>query len=246
MASCRSSKNLSFMNNLQDNKPFSNQLFSLDDYKLNQGDNLYIQIKTIDEKINLLFNSGGGSGSSAGTAQEYGTLPAQYVNGYLIDKQGNVDLPIIGMVKLEGLTLPEAKQAIEQKAKVYFKQFSLSVKLLSYKYTIIGEVNKPGVYYNYNNQCTLFDAISQASGITNYANLGKVQIVRKKGDQSRTMSIDLRNASVLTSPAYYVEPGDLIYIRPVRLKRTKVDASIFSLALSSISTLIILLKFIGD
>ena len=245
-SSCKPNKDLVYLQNLPQDEVQPRVPFSTTSYRLRESDNLYIQVNSINPDVNQLFNPSSGSGYSAGTAQQYGSLSAQYINGYQVSQDGNIEMPIIGNIQVMGKTISEAKELVIEKVNEYFKEATVTVKLLSFKYTVMGEVASAGVYYNYNHTCTLFEAISQANGTTDYAKLKNVLVLRETPEGTRSLKIDLSDKAVLSSEAYYLQPNDVVYVAPDKFKNTRLNASMYSLMLSTVSTLIVILKFLGD
>lgn len=245
-SACKSNKELTYLENLPQREIQQGIPFSVHNYELRTSDNLYIQVTSLDPEVNLLFNPSSGSAYSAGTTQQYGSLSAQYLNGYQIDPEGNIELPIIGKVQVLGKTVLQAKDAVEKHVSEYFKEATVTVKLLSFKFTVMGEVARPGVYYNYNNTCTILEAISQASGTTDYSHLKKAKVLREKDGGSYAIEVDLTDKALLSSEAYYLQPNDVIYVTPDKYKNTRLNAALYSLMLSTISTLVVVLKFMGE
>ncbi|MCW0481888.1 polysaccharide biosynthesis/export family protein [Gaoshiqia sediminis] len=243
---CKSNKELMYLQNLPQRELQQGIPFSVHEYQLRTSDNLYIQVTSLNPEVNLLFNPSSGTGYSAGTAQQYGTLSAQYLNGYQIDPDGNVELPIIGKVPVLGKTVAQAKEGIVERVSEYFKEATVTVKLLSFKFTVMGEVARPGVYYNYNNTCTILEAISQASGTTDYSRLRKAMVLREQEGGSYSIEVDLTDKALLSSEAYYLQPNDVIYVTPDKYKNTRLNASLYALMLSTVSTFIVILKFLGE
>lgn len=243
--SCKSNKEMVYFQNIDEHLEAGISYSALN-YKLQKGDNLYIQVASINSDANVLFNPSLSSSASASAEQQYGSLTSQFINGFQVDQEGNIDLPIIGKVYVFGKTVSEAKQLVSTIVDEYFKEAVVSVKLLSFKYTVMGEVEKPGVFYNYKDKCTLLEAISNASGTTDYARLKKILVLRESVDGPRSINVDLTDKAVLGSEAYYLHPNDVIYVSPEKFKRTRLNASMYSLMLSTISTLIVLLKFLGS
>lgn len=245
LCSCKSNKKLVYLRNLPPGELQQGIPFSTTNYQLRKSDNLYIQVKSINPEVNQLFNPSSGVGNMAGTTQQYGSLSAQYINGYQVDQDGNIELPIIGKVQVLDKTISDTKYLLMEKFNEYFKEATLTIKLLSFKYTVMGEVASPGVYYNYNHVCTILEAISQANGTTDYARLKDVVVLRERQDGVQSMKVDLSDKLLLSSEAYYLQPNDVVYVSPDRFKNTRMNASMYSLMLSTVSTLIILLKYIG-
>ena len=247
-ASCKSTQEITYLQNLPEGEVQQGILFSTNDYALRVGDNLFIQVTSMNPEVNQLFNPAmAGGGSGGGTGQQFASLAGQYVNGYQLDGDGDVELPIIGKVALQGATLAEAKKILDEKVAEYFKEAMVTVKLLSFKYTVLGEVSSPGVFYNYSNTCTILEAISNARGTTDTSKLRSAKVVREKNDGTYSIDIDLTDKSLLSSAAYYVHPNDVIYVSPDRsFKNAKLNAPLYSLMLSTISTAVVLISFIRD
>ena len=246
LLSCKSNEELIYLQNLPYGEVETADPFSVTDYRLKKGDNLYVQVKSIDPEVTQLFNPMVGGGYAAGTSQQFGTQSSIYINGYQLDSEGNIELPVVGLVYVEGKTLEESKKLLMQRVSEFFKQATVTVKLLSFKFTVMGEVARPGVFYNYNDDCTILEAISQANGTTDYAKLKNVLVLRRSPDGNKSIAVDLSDKSLIYSEAYYLRPNDVIYVSPDRYKNTRLNSSLYALALSSASTLIVILKFLGD
>ena len=245
LCSCKSNKELVYLQNLPQEEVQPEIPFSTTDYELRKNDNLYIRITSIDPDVTRLFNPSSGLGYNSGTTQQYGSLSAQYINGYQIGQDGNIVLPIIGKIQVLGKTIAQTEELLTVKLNEYFKEVTVTVKLLSFKYTVMGEVTTPGVYYSYNHTSTLFEAISLAKGTTDYARLKNVLVLRQTPDGPKSIKVDLSDKSVLSSKAYYLQPNDVVYVAPDKFKNTRLNASMYSLMLSTVSTLIVILKFLG-
>ena len=244
---CKSNDELIYLQNLPEGESVRTTAFSTDNYHLRPGDNLYINVTSINPDVTQLFNPSTASGTNGGgTSQAFGSVSAQYLNGYLIDNNGNIELPIIGLVPVKDQTLMEVKDRLVKRMNEYFKEATVSVKLLNFKVTVMGEVAKPGIVYTYNNTCTLLEAISQAGGTTDYSLLKKAMVIRETPQGTINIKVDLTDKSLLSSSAYYLQPNDVVYVWPDRYKNTRLNASLYSLMLSTVSTLIVLLKFMND
>ena len=231
-----------YLNNTQDQEVLKAMPTEVSEYIIKTNDNLYIDIQSMSPEVNALFNPSKGGSMQGGTQQNYGQLSGQYLNGFQVDLSGNVTLPIIGKVVLAGQSLNQAQESIQAKADEYIKDATVKVKLLSFKVTVLGEVKNPGVYYNYNNQMTVLDGISMASGVTDYGRIQKVLVLRPTEDGSKTYRLDLSNKKFLSSDAFFLQPNDVVYVEPDKYKNVKLNSPIFSLFLSTISTLILALN----
>jgi polysaccharide biosynthesis/export protein len=140
--------------------------------------------------------------------------------------------------------MDEAINAIRQRADRYLKDATVIVKLISFKISVIGEVNRPGTYNNFNNQLTVLEAISMAGDITDYGNRKMVLVLRPAADGTSTFRLDLTNSEILSSDGFFLLPNDIVYVEPIRNKSFRINMPAISLVFSSISTLILILNYI--
>ena len=235
-ASCTSQKKLAYLNNLP--VPTGEETFTLDipDYKIQPRDILYITIKammpdgTINDFLISARNSGGsyvGQGDSGG-----------YLYGYDVNSEGNIVLPAIGPIKVEGLTLEEAKKILQTSADKVFKNSTVECKLLSFKFTVIGEVKEPGTYINYNNYLTVLEAIGRAGGLGDYGNRDKILVVRPQEKGTKTFRINLQDKKLLSSEAYFLLPNDVVIVEPLKQKIFNMNLPTFSFILTTITSTI--------
>lgn len=238
--SCRSSKEFTFFQDLTTNQNIPRVSNKVPGYKIQPYDNLYIIIKTMDPEVNRLFDANESTTSySSGTMQMYGDYVSQYINGYQVDSLGAVTLPILGDIPVVGLTLEQIEDRVQQKSLKFLKDPTIKVKLLSFKINVGGEVNNPGIYYSYNEKINILEAISMADGVTDNAQLNKAVLIRETSTGSSTYNIDLTSKNLLTSEAYYLQPNDLIYIKPGKNKQVELNATSYSLFLTTITTLLL-------
>jgi len=210
------------------------------DHLIEPNDNLYISVLTLDPEVNQLFNpSRGGSGLNSGTQQMYGSPESRLINGYKVSPDSTIQLPILGKIKIVGITLEKAQEILKQRAEEYLKEPTVQVKLLNFRVNLSGEVRNPGIYYNYEGQLNIYEAISMASGITDFADLHNVIVKRESHDKVLTYNLDLTNNSVYTSEVFHLQTNDLIYIPPSTLKRRTQNSDTYSRILSTISTLLV-------
>lgn len=247
--SCRSSKDLTMFQDLQNNVSLYKIPEKAPEYFIKPFDNLYLSILTLDPQVNQLFNpstAGGGTGIASGTQQMYGDRASQYINGYMVTEQGFISLPILGQVEVAGLNLLEAQERIKQRAEEYLKDPNVKVKVLNFKVNVTGEVQNPGLYYNYEGSLNILDALSMASGITQFADLQNVLVIRHNSDVTKTYNLNLTDKSVYLSDVFYLQPNDIVYVKPNKYKRSNENSNIYSLILSTISTILVAATVISN
>lgn len=182
------------------------------DYKLQPGDNLYIHVvNTIDERSAASIN---------GDVRGYLSSDANiYLQTTTIDKEGCVEMPLVGKVEVKNLTVDEAKNKLQTAINTYINGSMLVVKLASFNLTLLGEVSKPGMYKVYQSQINLFEAMSLAGNMTNFAKKSDVKIIRQTDNGSEIVTVDMGQADILSSPYYYLKPNDIVYVEPMRIKQ---------------------------
>ena len=168
-----------------------------------------------------------------------------YIFGYTVSDSGTVTLPILGDIIVYGLTVEEVRAAIHERAEDYLKDAVVNVKLISFKFTVIGEVNRPGTYTNFNNQLTVLDAIGMAGDITDFGNRERLLVVRHTREGSKTYRINVQDKNLLQSEGYFLLPNDIVIVEPIKSKPFQLNIPTLSLVLTSISTLILVLSFIA-
>jgi polysaccharide export outer membrane protein len=226
---CTSQKKFAYLNNLPE--PTGEESFRMEipDYKIQPRDILYITVKSMtpDGKIeDYLEGSATISGSNTTQGETGG-----YLYGYDVKVDGNILLPVIGAVQVEGKTLDETRNILQEAFGKSYKNALVECKFLSFKYTVIGEIKSPGTYINYNNYLTVLDAIGHAGGVDDYGRKDKIIVVRSLKGGTKTFSVNLQDKKLLTSEAYYLLPNDVIIVEPESRK-------IFSLNLPTISFVI--------
>ena len=237
--SCRNPKDLVMFQDLQNNTNLYDVPADAPEYRIKPFDNLYLNIQTLDAEVNQLFNPSSGTGYGSGTSQMYGDRTSQYINGYMVNDEGFIKVPILGEIDVAGLTLAEAQDRITERAEEFLKEPNVKIKVLNFKVNVTGEVQNPGIYYNYEGSLNIIDAISMASGITNFANIEDVLVIRHNEDVTKTFNIDFSDKSVYTSEAFYLQPNDIVYIKPNKFKGRQENRTIYSLMLSTISTIMV-------
>ena len=210
------------------------------EYKIQPGDNLYIKVHSLDEKTFAFFNNTGGS---AQTSQYLSNDISVYLNSYNVNDLGFVDFPLVGEIKVQNLTIDETKNLIQEIINKYLIETTITVKLVNYKITMVGEVRKPGEYSIYQNNINIFEAISMAGDLTDYANRNEVSLVRQTKNGAVIKRIDLTDNMILESDYYYLMPNDILYIKPLKGKQFTFANFPYALIFSAISTTLLLINY---
>jgi polysaccharide export outer membrane protein len=136
------------------------------------------------------------------------------VQTYIIDVNGNIDFPVLGTIKMQGLSRIEATEMLKEKLSEYIKDPIVNIRLINFTVTILGEVNSPGTFTVQNERISLSDALGLAGDLTIYGKRDNVLLIREVDGQKRYAKFDLNSVSVLNSPNYYLTQNDVIYVEP--------------------------------
>ncbi|MDP3927766.1 MAG: polysaccharide biosynthesis/export family protein [Bacteroidota bacterium] len=191
-------------------------------YKLQAGDILYITLTTEDEKLNRIFVPPTTTPMNIMGQGVAGTM--LYYIGFTIDNKGVIELPFLGKLHLTNKTMDEAKEVIEIELKKYFKNYFLQIKLADFKFSILGFVNRPGQYFFNQNKVSILEAISQAGELNNLAKRYELQLYRQYPDGVKMHVLDLTDRNIISSPYWYIQPNDVLYVVPLN-KRAIGDLS---------------------
>ncbi len=221
LASCISNKRIVYLQDYTQKKPYdyladTTFVADQDDYRIEKGDIIYI--KSDHPQL----------------SKTYGQLDVNYLNetrsiqalpvlaGFTVDSLGTLDLPLIGRVKVEGLTIFEAQFAIEAEASKVFSNPAIKVFMLNFFVTVLGEVNRPGRYPVYNHKINIFEAMGLASDATDFASREEVKIVRNRDGVNHLYSVDLTDQNLLNSPYFFLQPNDVVLVKPQKRKKYAV------------------------
>jgi polysaccharide export outer membrane protein len=167
-----------------------------------------------------------------------------YYTGYPVNDSGYVDIPQIGLVKVEGLTIYECINKIKEAVKLQLPYATVMVKPI-FKISVLGEVKMPGVQYISNGQLTIFEAIGYAGDLTDYGNRKKVKLVRTIGNDKKVFYINLIDPNIMKTDFFYIQPNDVIYVEPFKVKYWRLNSSNIPLIFSTITLGIVILNTIN-
>jgi polysaccharide biosynthesis/export protein len=246
LSACTSQQKLAYLSNLPETGGESFTM-SIPDYKLQPRDILYITVKSmtpdgrITDFLTAVSNYGG---SYIGQSESGG-----YLYGYDINSEGNIILPVVGAIKVSDLTLEETRNLLQARTEMVFKGATVECKLLSFKFTVIGEVNGPGSYVNYNNYLTVLEAIGRAGGVGDFGRRDKVLVVRPTEKGTRTFNLNLQDKNLLSSEAYFLLPNDVVIVEPVKQKIFNQNLPTISFIISTftgvLTTTLLLINYFG-
>lgn len=247
--SCTSQQDLAYLTNMPETG--GEQFFPMDipDYKIQHRDILYITINamTPDGTIQDFLAEGGGRSSTMSYAS---SEAGQYLFGYDVNLDGEILLPVLGTIKVGDSTLEEARGIVQKITNKHFNNATVECKLLSFKFTVIGEVRTPGTYVNYNNYLTALEAVGRAGGIGDYGRRDKLLVVRPVPGGTKTYSLNLQDKAILSNEAYFLLPNDVVIVQPQDKKIFNLNfptfSAILATATSVLTTTLLLINYFGN
>jgi len=184
--------------------------------KIQVDDILSIQVFNINPEAVLIFNPTRGVG--AGPGDGTGALG----NGYLVDREGYIDFPVLGKIYLKGQTREDAKKTIIYLLEKYVKNPTVEIRMLNFHVSVLGEVNGPGIYIFPDERFTILEALTMAGGFTSFSNQTNILLIREEDNLRKYGRIDLSAADVFQSEFFYLQQNDVIYIEPLPQKTSTV------------------------
>lgn len=216
LASCKTYEKINYMQDVRVDTPV--------EVSVNQGiriqpqDMLSIVVSSKTPELAMIFNlpvvsyqAGSEVVSGAGS---------QRLLGYVVDNNGEIDFPVLGKIKVAGLTRWEVQEYIKRTIidAGLMKDLVVTVEFMNFKISIMGEVNSPGTYTINGDKVTLLEALSMARDLTIYGKRDGVYVVREENGVRTTYNVDLRSVSLFDSPVYYLRQNDVVYVEPNKVR----------------------------
>lgn len=217
LASCASTKNVAYFQNA-DEVDLSQSRY-LYDAKIMPKDILSITVSTVNPEAAKPFNL---SVPTTFTSSNRNLISNGNLQSYLVDNDGRIDFPIVGTLKVGGLTKSDCEQLIRAKILPYLNKNEnpiVTVRMTNYKISVLGEVNRPGMFTVSNEKINILEALAQAGDLTIHGVRTNVKLIREdeKG-QKAIVTLNLNDANIINSPYYYLQQNDIVYVEPNKVK----------------------------
>lgn len=210
---------------------------------IQQGDLLSVVVGSLNNEANEIFNL---RNMATAASMNYGASGAgaklQPV-GYLVDQEGDIEIPLIGKVKIAGITTEAAAENIRTLLNKYLKEPTVAIRNVNFKISVLGEVRSPATFVIPDETISLPQALSLAGDLTIYGKRQNVMVIREENGVRTYGTVDLTSRTLFESPYYYLHKNDVIYVEPTKSKVTSSDRTlqILPLVLSGISVIAVVL-----
>lgn len=217
LASCGSVKNVAYLQN-SDEIDFTKSDF-LYDARIMPKDVLTITVNTVNPEAAAPFNL---TVPTSFSQQLRNTYSQPILQTYLVDNQGFIDYPVLGRLEVGGLTKSMCEKMLHDKIKPYLNETEnpvVTVRMSNYKISVIGEVNRPGMFTVSNEKITILEALAQAGDLSIYGVRDRVKLIREDAKGRKEIhTINLNDAEIINSPYYYLQQNDVVYVEPNKVK----------------------------
>lgn len=222
LASCVTSKKVNLLQEAGKNGiPSYADTLSYEDYRVRTGDRLYVYVYSIDERVSSMFNASG-NGINSSQIRQGNSMNGSYdLYTYLVYDDGTIDYPMVGRLKVRGMTTREIKNELEHRLMEYvqeqtdYKLLSVEVNIVRRSFSVISD-HGSGTFSLTKEKVTIFEALAMAGDIGDFGDRSKVRIVREIEGQTQVKVFDVRSEDIVNSEFYYIEPNDVIYIQRIK------------------------------
>ncbi|WP_298343624.1 polysaccharide biosynthesis/export family protein [uncultured Algibacter sp.] len=215
LSSCITNKDLVYLQDKGDSADASLIVNELPKpYKVQVSDILSINVKALDPELVDIFNPVGSANGGLGNG-------GLYFSGFTVDLHGNIEFPILGKINVLGYTIDEIKTKVENALlEKYFKETAeifVTVKLSGLRYTVTGE-GGAGVYTLFQDRVNIIEALANAGGLPATADRKDILVIRQYPEGQKIHHIDLTDIKAMKSPFYFIQPNDMILVKPLKRK----------------------------
>ncbi|BAU54360.1 Polysaccharide biosynthesis/export protein [Mucilaginibacter gotjawali] len=221
--------------------------------KIQTGDILSISVGSLNPMASSFFNpystmpvaSDNPTGGNTGGGGAPAAISQPAAPGFLVDSAGIIEIPLIGSIKVSGLSTSQLRVILKKRLVTYLKEPTVNVRFLNYKISIMGEVARPSVYVIPNEQITLPEALSMAGDLTIFGKRDNVLVIREHDGKKEFGHVNLNSRELYSSPYYYLHSNDVIYVEPGkgRIAQTDKTYQILPIILSALSFIAIIFSY---
>ncbi|HWW39898.1 polysaccharide biosynthesis/export family protein [Pedobacter sp.] len=219
-------KQVPYFQDLKDSGNVQEQIMNLAPLKIQKDDILAITVSSLNPEASAIFNMGNTTSTNPNVPSTPASVsPLITANGFLVDSNGDIQLPLIGSVRVNGLTTTSARELIQSKLGTYLKEPVVSLRLVNFKVSVLGDVAKPGVFPVQTERISLPEALSLSGDLNITAMRKNVLLIRENQGKREFIRLDLNKKEIFNSPYYYLQNNDVLYVQPSNAKYASVDSS---------------------
>lgn len=232
-----STRNIIYFSDFPDDINKKQKITNIIEPTIQPKDILGISVSTLNPESNLLFNGGVYPSTTNVMMANQTTNPIN--EGYRVDENGEINFPVLGKIKLEGLTIDQSIDKLTKILENEAKNPIVNIKLLNFKITVIGEVNNPSTINIPSERINIIEALGLVGDMTAYGKRENVLLIREINGEREIVKINLNKSDIIQSDYFYLRQNDIIYIEPVRAKaeQASLTRSNISIMLSIVSVL---------
>jgi len=215
-ASCGYNKQLAYFRSTRD----TTITVSQKDFEpiIQTGDILFVGVTSLDPMSSALFNFSVTGTSAAPGIQPVSNLPQNTTLGILVNTDGTIELPKIGKIDARGKTKEQLRSSLIIALQPYLKEPVVTIRFMNYRVTVLGEVNRPGMQPILNERVSVLEALGLAGDLTMYGNRNNILLIHENNGMKETKRLTLNDYSIFSSPYYYLQNNDVIYVEPNKAK----------------------------
>lgn len=244
LTSCKTSDQIAYFQDIRNSQSSGELTNQSEKYniKIRPDDQLVILVSSIDPNAVAVFNLPLNSYQST---SETDVITTPVLQTYLVNNEGIINFPILGKIEVAGLTCNELSQKLEEKISVYAKSPLVTVQIQNFRISVLGEVNSPGTKSFSNERITILDAIGRAADLTIYGERTNILIIRDNNGKKEYQRLDLTSSELFSSPYYYLQQNDVIYVEPNKARKgnanysqsAQFNISVFSTIVGTVSVI---------
>ncbi|WP_316820094.1 polysaccharide biosynthesis/export family protein [Pedobacter gandavensis] len=230
---CAPKRDLVYFSNLSNVS--NDQIQKAADIKLQKNDQLSISLTSLNTEYNVLFASANANNSNT---------PINSKGGFRVNNAGNINLPLVGEIKVEGLNLEEAQDLITKVLRKQIKDPYVDLQLVNFKVTVLGEVNHPASLNVPGEQINILEALGMAGDMTVFGRRENVLVIREEDGIRNMTRLNLNDKNIYNSPYFHLKQNDIIYVEPDKSKEKQVNNTLLPIISTCVSAVAVILTVI--
>ncbi|WP_162053463.1 polysaccharide biosynthesis/export family protein [Pontibacter pamirensis] len=233
-------RNLAYFSNIGEQGRYKEDIVNFKEPRIQPDDLLSINISSLSPEGNALFNK---TVFTTASTRSSDVASANINDGYLVDRDGFIEFPVLGKINLGGMTKREAQEMLNRRLQEYLKEPTVNIRYLNFRITVLGEVKNPSTFTIQSEKINVLEALGMAGDMTSFGRRERVLLIRERGGVRSIDRIDLSKKEILNSPDFYLQQNDVIYVEPngAKVAQSTIDTRFISIFLAATSTVSLIL-----